>query len=220
MRYLPTFRENYSIFFLFCLGCLSWFACFSEPWLPIRERQSVHSTVWHLFSGAHTARRAPTKNDDALSEGIMRFVCVISFSAGSGRRCDASGLSSLHHSGHTFLSLDDRGGISDHDHIQDSIGRSQVATQHLIFEDRRIARHFTEHPRTHRYSLADTWSSLCAGVTQQLLTSLLLKPMAVATFPYTYIHLTFSVPNGLAVRCFSAGLLLLARARVFFNITK
>eukprot|EP00281_Chroomonas_sp_CCMP1168_P031285 CAMPEP_0206241954 /NCGR_PEP_ID=MMETSP0047_2-20121206/16791_1 /ASSEMBLY_ACC=CAM_ASM_000192 /TAXON_ID=195065 /ORGANISM="Chroomonas mesostigmatica_cf, Strain CCMP1168" /LENGTH=516 /DNA_ID=CAMNT_0053666925 /DNA_START=90 /DNA_END=1637 /DNA_ORIENTATION=+ len=54
-------------------------------------------------------------------------------------------------------------------------------------------------PEAARYSLADAWSSVSAGVVQQMVNALVLKPMALATFPYSYIHDTLSVPYGLAL---------------------
>jgi alkylglycerol monooxygenase len=54
-----------------------------------------------------------------------------------------------------------------------------------------------------RYVLADAWSSLTAGTVQQLVSTLVLKPLLINTLPYHYIHSTVSVPNGLALPVYS-----------------
>jgi len=50
-----------------------------------------------------------------------------------------------------------------------------------------------------RYVLADAWSSLTAGTVQQLVSTLVLKPLLINTIPYHYIHSTVSVQSGLAL---------------------
>lgn len=50
-----------------------------------------------------------------------------------------------------------------------------------------------------RYALADAWSSLTAGTVQQLVSTLVLKPLLINTLPYSMIHERFAVPNGLAL---------------------
>eukprot|EP00285_Hemiselmis_virescens_P018860 CAMPEP_0173380972 /NCGR_PEP_ID=MMETSP1356-20130122/3501_1 /TAXON_ID=77927 ORGANISM="Hemiselmis virescens, Strain PCC157" /NCGR_SAMPLE_ID=MMETSP1356 /ASSEMBLY_ACC=CAM_ASM_000847 /LENGTH=541 /DNA_ID=CAMNT_0014334699 /DNA_START=133 /DNA_END=1760 /DNA_ORIENTATION=- len=50
-----------------------------------------------------------------------------------------------------------------------------------------------------KYVLADAWSSLSAGVVQQLVTTLVLKPAAIYTLPYEMIHQALAVRFGLAL---------------------
>jgi len=56
-----------------------------------------------------------------------------------------------------------------------------------------------------RYSFDDAWSSLAAGITQQMCSSLVKVPLKLGILPYSYIHYTFSVPNGLNLPVDSVG---------------
>jgi len=50
-----------------------------------------------------------------------------------------------------------------------------------------------------KYVLADAWSSLTAGVVQQLVATLVLKPALINTLPYEMVHQAVAVKYGLAL---------------------